>query len=68
MDAEGTTAPKGPNLVRPYFLTKGRTQADVELPIEATVQIQPSARKATWPAGGDDQQDHRALRDPAVRR
>ena len=51
MDSEGTTTPKGPNLVRPYFLTKGRTQAAVELPIEATVQIQPSARKATWPAG-----------------
>jgi len=41
----------GPRLVRPYFLTAGRTQASVDLPIEATLVLQPSAREKTWPAG-----------------
>lgn len=50
MTPEDIIEPKGPNLVRPYFLTAGRTQAAVELPIEATIVLQPSARERTWPA------------------
>ena len=49
--APDDTQPQAPRLVRPYFLTKGRTKAEVELPIEATVHLQPSARTATWPPG-----------------
>jgi hypothetical protein len=51
MKPQDPTSPKGPNLVRPYFLTAGRTQAAVELPIEATLVLQPSAGEKTWPAG-----------------
>lgn len=51
MEPEDPTPPKGPNLVRPYALTSGRTQAAVELPIEATLALQPSAREKSWPAG-----------------
>ena len=51
MEPTDTTESSGPNLVRPYFLTAGRTQAVVELPIEATLVLQPSAREKTWPAG-----------------
>ena len=41
----------GPRLVRPYALTSGRTESTVALPIEATLDVQPSARTATWPEG-----------------
>ena len=41
----------GPRLVRPYALTSGRTESAVDLPIEATLDVQPSARTATWPEG-----------------
>ncbi len=51
MEPTDTTESSGPNLVRPYFLTAGRTQAVVELPIEATLELQPSAREKTWPVG-----------------
>lgn len=51
MEPEDLTQSKGPNLVRPYFLTAGRTQASVDLPIEATLVVEPSAREKTWPAG-----------------
>ena len=51
MPPEDPTQSQGPRLVRPYFLTAGRTQASVDLPIEATLVLQPSAREKTWPAG-----------------
>jgi Protein of unknown function (DUF742) len=41
----------GPRLVRPYALTSGRTTSAVDLPIEATVELQPAARDKTWPPG-----------------
>ena len=41
----------GPRLVRPYALTHGRTEAKVDLPIEATLEVLPSAKSATWPEG-----------------
>ncbi|NNM47698.1 DUF742 domain-containing protein [Knoellia koreensis] len=40
-----------PRLVRPYALTSGRTESAVDLPIEATLEVQPSAKTATWPEG-----------------
>ena len=51
MEPEDLTQSKGPNLVRPYFLTAGRTQASVDLPIEATLVVEPLAREKTWPTG-----------------
>ncbi|GAA4710450.1 DUF742 domain-containing protein [Pedococcus ginsenosidimutans] len=41
----------GPRLVRPYALTSGRTESVVDLPIEATLEVQPSGRSANWPEG-----------------
>ncbi|MGA8980143.1 MAG: DUF742 domain-containing protein [Pedococcus sp.] len=41
----------GPRLVRPYALTSGRTESVVDLPIEATLEVLPSGRSATWPEG-----------------
>ena len=41
----------GPRLVRPYALTSGRTESVVDLPIEATLEVLPSAHTATWPEG-----------------
>ncbi len=38
-------------IVRPYTITAGRTKSTVELPMEATLQLQPSAREQEW--GGD---------------
>ena len=39
-----------PSLVRPYALTAGRTDAEVELPLEAPVQaVSTSARQPRWP-------------------
>lgn len=39
-----------PSLVRPYALTAGRTDADVELPLEAPVQaVATTARTRSWP-------------------
>ena len=40
-----------PNLVRPYTLTAGRTDAGVQLPLEAPVGIVTPARLTMWPAG-----------------
>ena len=51
MEPTDTTESSGPNLVRPYFLTAGRTQAVVELSIESTLELQPSAREKSWPVG-----------------
>ncbi|AKU15203.1 DUF742 domain-containing protein [Luteipulveratus mongoliensis] len=36
-------------IVRPYALTSGRTRANVDLPVEATLQLQPSAWDQDWP-------------------
>ena len=41
----------GPRLVRPYALTSGRTESVVDLPIEATLEVQPSGRSAKWTEG-----------------
>jgi hypothetical protein len=51
MTTEQREEPAAPRLVRPYALTSGRTEAAVDLPIEATLEVQPSARSATWPEG-----------------
>jgi len=50
MSADHSTG-SGPKLVRPYALVGGRTEAVVELAIEATVELQPSAHQQTWPSG-----------------
>jgi len=42
--------PRKPSLVRPYALTAGRTDADVELPLEVPVQaVAPTAKSPSWP-------------------
>ena len=42
--------PRKPSLVRPYALTAGRTDADVELPLEVPVQaVAATAKPARWP-------------------
>lgn len=40
-----------PRLVRAYALTSGRTTPAVHLPLEATIELRPSAQKRSWPAG-----------------
>ena len=35
-------------IVRPYTITAGRTKSTVDLPMEATLQLQPSAREQEW--------------------
>ncbi|KWX68492.1 DUF742 domain-containing protein [Mycobacterium sp. NAZ190054] len=39
-----------PSLVRPYTLTAGRTDASVQLPLEAPVGVAATARPSPWPA------------------
>ncbi len=39
------------NLVRPYTLTAGRTETDVDLPVEAPIRALPSAERNHWPSG-----------------
>lgn len=51
MAADGRDVSAGPRLVRPYALTSGRTESVVDLPIEATFEVLPSGRSATWPEG-----------------
>lgn len=46
---EPEAAAREPSLVRPYALTAGRTDADVELPLEAPVQAVLSATAPRWP-------------------
>ena len=42
--------PRKPSLVRPYMLTAGRTDADVELPLEVPVQaVATTAKSPRWP-------------------
>lgn len=41
-----------PSLVRPYTLTAGRTDASVDLPLEAPIEtVEPLEPSARWPAG-----------------
>jgi hypothetical protein len=40
-----------PSLVRPYTLTAGRTDASVELPLEAPIETVDVAPNSHWPAG-----------------
>ena len=51
MSPDAREESSGPRLVRPYALTSGRTESVVDLPIEATLEVQPSGRRATWPEG-----------------
>ena len=51
MATDGRDESAGPRLVRPYALTSGRTESVVDLPIEATLEVLPSGRTATWPEG-----------------
>ena len=51
MAPDGRDVSTGPRLVRPYALTSGRTESVVDLPIEATFEVQPSGRSTTWPEG-----------------
>lgn len=47
--AEPAAKSPGPNLVRPYTLTAGRTGTNVYLPLEAPVQTLRAARLRRWP-------------------
>ncbi|OBB58108.1 hypothetical protein A5757_17745 [Mycobacterium sp. 852013-51886_SCH5428379] len=40
-----------PRLVRPYTLTAGRTEAGVDLPVEAPVETLETSDAPRWPAG-----------------
>src|ERR1700752_2584950 len=49
MDRFRSSTPRSkPNLVRPYTLTAGRTLASVELPLEAPIEANESARNHQW--------------------
>jgi hypothetical protein len=49
MDKSRSPAPrKKPNLVRPYTLTAGRTNASVALPLAAPIEAHKSARDRHW--------------------
>lgn len=40
-----------PSLVRPYTLTAGRTDASVDLPLEAPIETMEPSPSQEWPAG-----------------
>ena len=42
---------RSPNPARPYTLTGGRTRAEIELPIEVTVETLESRRELDWAPG-----------------
>jgi hypothetical protein len=46
-------SPPAARIVRPYALTAGRTRAAVDLPLEATLRLDPSATRRAW---GEDVQ------------
>jgi Protein of unknown function (DUF742) len=48
---EMRASPPAARFVRPYALTAGRTRAAVDLPLEATLRLDPSATRRAW---GDD--------------
>lgn len=41
-------SPPAARIVRPYALTAGRTKAVVDLPLEATLRLDPSATRRAW--------------------
>jgi hypothetical protein len=41
-------SPPAARIVRPYALTAGRTRAAVDLPLEATLRLEPSATRRAW--------------------
>lgn len=41
-------SPPAARIVRPYALTAGRTRAVVDLPLEATLRLDPSATRRAW--------------------
>ena len=49
MEPESRRSPRQASLVRPYTLTAGRTDTDVDLPLEAPIQTLPSALAHPWP-------------------
>jgi hypothetical protein len=46
-------SPPAARIVRPYALTAGRTRTTVDLPLEATLRLDPSATRRAW---GEDVQ------------
>ncbi|QXQ13717.1 DUF742 domain-containing protein [Skermania piniformis] len=42
---------RGPTRIRPYALTAGRTEPDIELPIEAVIDTMPHTSHVDWPSG-----------------
>jgi hypothetical protein len=46
-------SPPAARIVRPYALTAGRTRAAVDLPLEATLRLEPTATRRAW---GEDLQ------------
>jgi uncharacterized protein DUF742 len=46
-------SPPAARIVRPYALTAGRTRPSVDLPLEATLRLDPSATRRAW---GEDVQ------------
>lgn len=38
-----------PRIVRPFTLTSGRTKPKVDLPVEATLHLEPHAHGKSWP-------------------
>jgi peroxiredoxin Q/BCP len=56
MFAEPSAADK-PSLVRPYALTAGRTDSEVDLPLEAPIEaVNPEAKSTRWPKSDIRQQ------------
>ena len=45
---EMRVSPPAARIVRPYALTAGRTRAVVDLPLEATLRLDPSATRRAW--------------------
>jgi hypothetical protein len=50
---QGTHGGAAARIVRPYTLTAGRTRPKVDLPLEATLAVEPPATRRAWP---DDMQ------------
>lgn len=49
MEPESRRSPRQASLVRPYTLTSGRTDTEVDLPLEAPIQTLPAALAHPWP-------------------
>ncbi|MFD4369327.1 DUF742 domain-containing protein [Rhodococcus sp. NPDC058521] len=48
MDDQNYESSSGPNIVRPYALTSGRTRPAVELALEALIQALPHSADREW--------------------